>query len=511
MADKFNVDTLIADAKAARAQAIADAETAAKAAATAKKNKDVINKARLQAEPQINYAKSLESEMLTIEGTLRAYAARVSRGDVPSSTEQAEFDRAVTQYKSLSDTYTKTNDNVVKIFSAAPGADVPTLTGNKDLGTKTVDATGNVIDKPAVGIKWSEYAIDATGRVTHGNVAPVFVATSDGKGNVQPTEYKSMSEARAAFLKNYSTPQALASLQETLVNKHYIKSTQIADGTWVGGLDTLLTKYTTKLVSDAIYSPGSKAVDTTQYLASTSSLGGAGTPTQYKTITTRGDAKKELDNYLTDLIGRPSTAQEEEAYYTQLHGLEQKAIRTTSNGTTTGSELNVNDHVLLAANVARKSLAGTDVEKLLTSGSRAATDIATLQEYAASYGVEMSPADALKYVSAGLGQQDYIKKQEERIRQTAMVLHPQLKEHIAAGGTVKDIADQYAYAKSKKLGVAVPVSTADKDVMDAVSKGISVNDFNVQMQAKPEWRKTAEAHNTVDNFINNIAQTWGLG
>ena len=214
---------------------------------------------------------------------------------------------------------------------------------------------------------------------------------------------------------------------------------------------------------------------------------------------------------MTDLIGRPSTAQEEEAYYTQLHASEQKAVRTTSNGTTTGSELSVNDHVLLAANVAKKSLAGTDVEKLLTSGSRAATDIATLQEYAASYGVEMSPADALKYVSAGLGQKDYIQKQEERIRQTAIVLHPQLKEHIAAGGTVKDIADQYAYAKSKKLGVAVPVSTADKDVMDAVSKGISVNDFNVQMQAKPEWRKTAEAHNTVDNFINNIAQTWGLG
>jgi len=511
MADKFNVDTLIADAKAARAKAIADADAAAKAAALAKKNKDTINKARLQAEPQINYAKSLESEMLTLEGTLRAYATRVSRGDVPTSTEQAEFDRTVAQYKSLSDTYTKTNDSVVKIFNAAPGADVATLTGNKDLGAKTVDASGKVVDKAAPGINWSEYAIDATGRVTHGNVAPVFVSTSDGKGNVQPVEYKSMSEARAAFLKNYSTPQALASLQNTLVNKHYIKSSQIADGTWVGGLDTLLTKYTTKLVSDALYSPGTKSVDTNQYLASTSSLGGAGTPTQYKTITTRGDAKKELDNYLTDLIGRPSTPQEEEVYYTQLHALEQKAIRTVSSGTTTGSELGTNDHVLLAANVAKKSLAGTDVEKLLTSGSRAATDIATLQQYAASYGVEMSSADALKYVASGLGQQDYLKKQEERIRQTAITLHPQLKDHFQAGGTYKDIADQYKYTKQNKLGVVVTDSLKDKDISDAIASGKSITDFNRALQSHPDFGKSPEAHQTVADFISNIAQTWGLG
>ena len=214
---------------------------------------------------------------------------------------------------------------------------------------------------------------------------------------------------------------------------------------------------------------------------------------------------------MTDLLGRPSTPQEEEAYYVKLHAAEQKAVQTVSNGTTTGNQLATADHVLMAADVAKASLKGTDAEKLLTSGGRAATDITTLQQYASSYGVQMSAADALKYVASGLGQQDYIKKQEERIRQTSIALHPQLKDHILAGGTVQDIADQYAYAKKQKLGVAVPVSTADKDVMDAVTKGISISDFNTQLQARPEWRKTAEAHNTVDNFINNIAQTWGLG
>jgi hypothetical protein len=383
---------------------------------------------------------------------------------------------------------------------------------------KQIDAITNPTKKdplnpidPVTGTDWSQYAIDAKGNVTHGNKQVVFVSTTDAKGNVQPTEFSNMSDARSAFLKGYSSPEALKSLQESLINKHYITSAQVADGTWISGVDTLITGYTTKVVSDKLYNTTAKSINTNEFLASTASLGGASTPRQYKTITTRGDAKKELDEYLIDLRGSASTPQEEDAYYTQLHAAEQKAVRTVSGGTTTGSELAQPDHVLIAANVAKKSLAGTDVDKLLQSGGRAATDIAALQQYASSYGVQMSAADALKYVAAGLGQQDYLKKQEERIKQTSIALHPQLKDHILAGGTVADIADQYAYAKKQKLGVAVPVSTADKDVMDAVTKGISISDFNTQLQSRPEWRKTAEAHNAVDNFINNIAQTWGLG
>ena len=92
----------------------------------------------------------------------------------------------------------------------------------------------------------------------------------------------------------------------------------------------------------------------------------------------------------------------------------------------------------------------------------------------------------------------------------AKQLHPNLAAHIDAGGTVADIADQYAYAKSKKLGVAVPMSTTDKDVMDAMNKGMSVSDFNIAMQQKPEWRRTEEAHNVAKDFVNTMLKTFGL-
>ena len=366
------------------------------------------------------------------------------------------------------------------------------------------------------GFKFSDYTVAPQGGVSDTNGNQVFlVSNKNDKGVIETTAFTKANgggdAAVAALLKNYSTPEELKSFQQELINKHYSNAANLQNGQWKNDTLKLINDYSGRFIADGQFTPNAVATSTVEFFNKVSALGGASTSKQYRTITTRGDAKKELDNYLTDLLGRPSTPQEEEAYYVKLHAAEQKAVQTVSDGTTTGNQLATADHVLMAADVAKASLKGTDAEKLLTSGGRAATDITTLQQYASSYGVQMSAADALKYVASGLGQQDYIKKQEERIRQTSIVLHPQLKDHINAGGTVKDIADQYAYAKSSKLGVAVPVSTADKDVMDAVSKGVSINDFKIQMQSKPEWRKTDEAHTTVADFISNIAQTWGLG
>jgi len=123
----------------------------------------------------------------------------------------------------------------------------------------------------------------------------------------------------------------------------------------------------------------------------------------------------------------------------------------------------------------------------------------------------MSAADALKYVATGLGQKDYIAKQQERIRQTAITLNPQLKDHFLAGGTYKDIADQYKVTKQRKLGITITDSLKDKDITDAISRGTSINDFNTQLQGKAEWRKTPEANSIVDGFINKLGEMWGLG
>jgi hypothetical protein len=90
-------------------------------------------------------------------------------------------------------------------------------------------------------------------------------------------------------------------------------------------------------------------------------------------------------------------------------------------------------------------------------------------------------------------------------------MHPYLKDHIAAGGTVKDVADEYGRTKANKLGIVVANSIKDKDVMSAVASGKSVVDFERELQMDPLWRKTPEARKVANDFANTMIQTFGLG
>ena len=364
------------------------------------------------------------------------------------------------------------------------------------------ESTGGLYDKYTLGVDGN--ITDEKGIVTY------FVGSPDDKGEMAQTPYQSLAKARDAFLKNYSEPGKIVALQQQLLASGYIKQSDIQDKTWVSGVDDLIKNYSYQSVSDIKYGGIKEPLSLTSFLDK-KKLGGTGGSKSYSTITKRGDAKKELDEYLIDLRGTTSTPEEEEAYYKKLRAAEQKAVYTVGDGFTTGKQLDEADHILIAVEVAKKSLKGTDVEKLLASGGRVALDIADLQEYSANYGIEMSAADALKYVATGLGQKDYISKQQERIRQTAITLNPQLKDHFLAGGTYTDIANQYKNAKQKKLGITITDSFKDKDITDAIAKGTSINDFNRQLQGTAEWRKTPEANDMVDTFINKIAQTWGLG
>ena len=355
-----------------------------------------------------------------------------------------------------------------------------------------------------------------------GNVYGPAIGTENGaEGVFVPTRIKgelvnefvtgSGSLAVKNFLKEYTKPGQIAALQKQLLDSNYITQSDIAGDTWTAGVLDMLKAYSRDYVSKFQFEGITDVPTIDVFMQSKKAGGKTGDSKSYSTITKRGDAKKDLDEYMLDLRGTSSTPEEEEAYYTKLRAAEKKSVVTRSNGTETGRLLDEADRILIAVEVAKKSLKGTDVDKLLASGGRAAVDIANLQEYSANYGVEMSAADALKYVATGLGQKDYIAKQQERIRQTAITLNPQLKDHFLAGGTYKDIADQYKVTKQRKLGITITDSLKDKDITDAISKGTSINDFNTQLQGKAEWRKTPEANSIVDGFINKLGEMWGLG
>ena len=358
--------------------------------------------------------------------------------------------------------------------------------------------------------KFSEFTV-TDGIVTgEGGSQVVFVDVVDGKGNITPTAYKSKAEARGAFLKNYSGKDQIKNLQAQLLSSNYIKASQIADGTWINGLDSMLVARSAKIVSDVKYGFGSP-ISAEEFLKTKKESGS--TTKIYRNLSTRGDARQQIDDYLMDLTGSRATDEEYEEYYKLLNSEEKRQTMTSSGGTTTGDVMTDAERFVIAAKVARKRLKSTDVDVLLSAkkGSQVAMDISALQELAADYGIDMTPAEALKQVTIGIGQKNYLEKQQERLKLIAKKMHPGLADHIDAGGTVLDIANTYARAKFNKLGVVVKSPTKDKDVMDAVASGKSIAQFDKEMQGNPMWRFTDEAREISADFLDTIGKMWGRG
>ncbi len=359
--------------------------------------------------------------------------------------------------------------------------------------------------------KFSAFTL-TNGVVTDSNGDQVyFVDVIDGNGDATPTAYKSRSKARDEFLKNYAGKDQIRQLQSQLLSSNYIKPSQITDGSWINGLDAMLIARTAKMVSDVKYGGGTP-ISAEDFLKT--QKGDSGTKTKvYRNLTTRGDARQQIDEYLTDLTGSSATDEEYEEYYKLLNKEENRQTMTSSGGTTTGDVMTDAERLVIAAKVARNRLKNSDVDSILNSskGSQIAMDISTLQEMAANYGIEMSAADALKQVTIGIGQRNYLEKQQERLKLIAKKMHPGLADHIDAGGTVEEIANVYARTKFNKLGVVVKQATKDKDVMDAVASGKSMAQFEKEMQANPLWRFTDEARETASDFLTTIGRMWGRG
>jgi hypothetical protein len=366
---------------------------------------------------------------------------------------------------------------------------------------------------------YAGFTLDKTGKVfgpsgvegENGNQG-IFVPTKGADGKLGNQFVTSSNKAIDLFLKDYQGVGQLDGLKKRLVASGYIKQSELGGTAWLSGLVDMLAAYSGDYLQKIKFEGATDLPDINVFMSKKKVGSGTGT-TPYRVITTRGDAKKLLNEYLNNLIGEPATPEEETAFYDELNKAESKAVRYTSAGMTTGSVLTEADRLTIAAKVARKRLRGTNVDELLKSniGSTVALDISSMQKYAARYGIQMTAAEALKRVADGIGQENYAAKQQERLKLVAKQLHPNLAAHIDAGGTVEDIADQYAYAKARKLGIAIPVSTTDADVMNAVNSGMSVSDFNMAMQKKPEWRKTDEARDMASDFTSTMLKTFGLG
>jgi hypothetical protein len=379
--------------------------------------------------------------------------------------------------------------------------------------------------------KFKDYTLNSDGSVSRpGGVRSYFISVKGINGSSTLQEYTSIATARDAFLRNYSAPGALDKLKQQLRSKNYISASQLASGDWIRGLDDMLGDYTRDAVTAVKYGGAKESPLIDVWFGKAS--GGTGSGSKGGTfkdtdldLTTVGDAYKEINDYMIDSLGREATQQEKDAYYKDINTRELKSAVSTvavrdatgkiTKSTRTGDFVTADERLNSKNAIVIKALEGTDAGSILSSakGSQVAIQISLLQKAAADYGQPISAGEALKYVIAGGTQKDAIAKQTERMRLNAMTMFSNLKDHIRDGGTVKDIADQYARIKSLKLGMPITDAFNDKDVIGAITKDgglMSTAEFGRQMQANPLWRQTDEARNTAADFANTILKSFGF-
>jgi hypothetical protein len=381
--------------------------------------------------------------------------------------------------------------------------------------------------------KFKDYTINSDGSVAGpGGTRSFFISVKNADGSSTLQEFKSAATARDAFLKNYSAPGALEKLKQQLRSRNYISASQLKTNDWIRGLDDMLGDYTRDAVSAVKYGGAKQAPLIDAWFAKSSGGTGTGTTSKAGTwtdtdldLTTRGDANKEINDYMIDALGREATQEEKDAYYNDINEREKKsAVKTVdvrdatgkiTKTTRTGDFVTPEERLNSKNAIVIKALQGTDAGELLKSakGSQVAIQIGQLQKTAASYGQPISAGEALKYVIEGGAEKDSILKQTERMRLNAMTMFGNLKDHIRDGGNVKDIADQYALIKSRKLGVPLTDAFNDKDVQAALTKEgglMSTAEFARQMQSNPLWRQTDEARDIASDFSNTILKSFGL-
>jgi hypothetical protein len=394
-----------------------------------------------------------------------------------------------------------------------------------------VESDGTVNLEEVANNKFKDYTINSDGSVSRpGAVRSYFISVKGINGSSTLQEYTSIATARDAFLRNYSAPGALDKLKQQLRSKNYISASQLASGDWIRGLDDMLGDYTRDAVTAVKYGGAKESPLIDVWFGKAS--GGTGSGSKGGTfkdtdldLTTVGDAYKEINDYMIDSLGREATQQEKDDYYKDINARELKSAVSTvavrdatgkiTKSTRTGDFVTADERLNSKNAIVIKALEGTDAGSILSSakGSQVAVQISLLQKAAADYGQPISAGEALKYVIAGGTQKDAIAKQTERMRLNAMTMFGNLKDHIRDGGTVKDIADQYARIKSLKLGMPITDAFNDKDVIGAITKDgglMSTAEFGRQMQANPLWRQTDEARNTAADFANTILKSFGF-
>jgi hypothetical protein len=510
----LNVQDLIEDSKKKRAEAQAAAEEARANADANKSKTKAANNVVKEANSKFNYANSLEPTIVDLEGQIKIYVTRMSRGDKLNAVDQKELDRLVGQYEKVTAAYRKAYDEGNKILDNLPTDAAPNINPTK----KQTDA----------GISPEDTGREATGDETTANVegqnkaldkqlsqARVYLASLDDAGRLQ----------WAKVLSDAGFPVPLVGS--------------------IGNLDTLTAQYTAAVTSAKNYNTTNAELikqgllpsvditgfltDRTAYINQVKGVGGAGGAGGGSDISQRisdpTQAASVIQGVFESALGREATDKEVSAITKILNDFEQKNPFKTVNGKTTGGldreqfildlikkgsyEGNAKAYPGILGNLSKEistKKAGKE-EKVALSNRQNIIDTAI------NNGIKLTESQIDGYLQAVKSGKSIDNIQQEIRSINTLGMPDSVKKLIEAGNDLSIILSPYKRAMATSLGINEnTIDMNDPTLRNAIGpdKELSLYDFKKAIRADNRWKYSEEANNEVTDMINQVKRDFGF-
>lgn len=468
----IDVEKLIADAKAARANAEANAIAAQKIADQNKADTEKANNVKSEAATKFDYAKALKKTITDFEGQISVYVTKISRGDRLDSTQQKDFDRIVSEYKKVDATYQKTIAEGNKILEKMPKSKVETTKAVKE------DSGQVVVDEAAAPaeVKLSEFV----------NIL------------ADPKNVNILKQVQADLAKfgwtggvtgQYTIPFQMA-LQKVYQNRGLLpKNLQGAD------LRTFIATADPALIGAA--------------------AGGAGGPAPVvpqTTISNPTQAAAYINEAVRSLAGRDATPQEIAVLTKKLNAAESKNPVKTVNGKTTGG-INRSQFLLdiIKTDPKFKKLAA-EVGSL--EESKISSTESLLEKTARANGLVLSDfADADSWVKR-INQGESIENFKQIIRNTANRGFPDSVKKLLDDGVDLDlIYSPYKQTMAAILEInpdSIPINDPTLRMAIGPDKEMSIYDFQKTLKQDARWQYTNNAREDVSNSVQKVLRDFGF-
>lgn len=456
----INIDSYIATLKEAQKRAAA-AKTAAEAAAR-KKKADSAEAVAIQREAnnRFQYADSLGKTLVDYEGQLKTYARKVARGDILSAVEQADFDYAVKQYKSVSTAYTAALNEGNKILEKMP----------------------------------TTYAKEK--------------AEIQTKAGVQTDAEKQVEAASAPALTDF-LKSAIGNTEKTKQLQQALKDAGEYSGP-VDGIfraDVLLPaaeKAEARL--DQYAALGMPFVDRFEGYKRLAATGGsgAGKIEAYATISNPTQAKAYINNAYQSLLNRDATPAEVLSLTKKLNDAELKSKTKTVKGVTTGG-INREQFLVDIIKARPEYSKRKEDKKALTAE--------TILSTARANGLTLSQDQVSNYVNRIDNGEDP-KVIQNQIRQIAGNGMPDSVKKMLAEGT--DLDTIYAPYKGVMASIlelnpeSIPLNDPTLRTAIGADKEMPIYEFQRQLRKDARWQYTNNAREEVSNVALGVLRDFGF-